>query len=65
MDEAEPARDYVTVAWGPAITVIDETWWYNATIWGEHERLYCLADDPLMETNLAVDERGVCEMMRQ
>ncbi len=64
-EAARSTREYVTVAWGPAITVIDETWWYNATIWGEHERLYRRTDDPKLERDLAGSQREVCEMMRQ
>jgi len=48
-------RDYVTIAWGPLVTVIDDDWWCNATIWGEEPLLYRVKDDPNIEHNLVSD----------
>jgi hypothetical protein len=48
-------RDYVSIAWGPLVTVIDDDWWCNATIWGEEPLLYRVKDDPNLEHNRASD----------
>jgi len=56
-------RDYVTVAWGPLVTVIDDRWWYNATVWGDAEILNDLGKDPLLETDLAAEHPDVCRSM--
>jgi arylsulfatase A-like enzyme len=62
-DTTKPLREYVTVAWGPLVTVVDETWWYNASIWGEGARLYRHKDDPHLETNLAESRPEICTTM--
>ena len=54
------ARDYVTVGWGPLMTVITDAWWYNANIWGEGELLYAVREDPNLERSLAAENRDVC-----
>ena len=53
-------RGHVTVGWGPLITVVTDTWWYNASIWGEGELLYAVRDDPQLEHSLAEEQPGVC-----
>lgn len=58
-------REYVTVAWGPLVTVIDKTWWYNATIWGEDPLLYRYTTDKHLTKNLAPRHPRICEKMRQ
>jgi len=54
------ARDYVTIGWGPLVTVITDQWWYNASIWGEGELLYAVAEDLNLEHSLAKDRPDVC-----
>ena len=54
-------REYVTVAWGPLITVITDDWWYNASIWGEGPLLYAVRDDPCLEHNLAGERPALCK----
>jgi arylsulfatase A-like enzyme len=56
----EPAREYVTIGWGPLVTVVTDEWWYNANIWGEGELLYAVRDDPDLEHSLAGDRPEVC-----
>ena len=56
----QTARDHVSVAWGPLITVITDDWWYNASIWGEGQLLYSVRDDPDLENSLAEENPGVC-----
>ncbi len=56
-------RPYVTVAWGPLVTVIDKDWWFNANIWGEGRLLYRHTGDPNLEHNVAADHPDVCEEM--
>jgi len=48
-----PGREYVTVAWGPHVTYIDERWWCNATFWGAKPLVYDLKRDPTLQRNLA------------
>jgi arylsulfatase A-like enzyme len=36
----EPIRDHVTVGWGGAMTVIDDTWWMNCKVDGRGPFLY-------------------------
>jgi len=64
-DPSRKLRDYVTVAWGPSVTVIDSEWWYNSDIWGEKPLLYRRREDPLHEKNVAASQPTVCEKMRQ
>ena len=54
------AREYVTVGWGPLMTVITDEWWYNANIWGEGELLYAVREDPNLEHSVAKDKPAVC-----
>jgi len=63
LDPKKKAREYVTVAWGPLVTVIDEVWWFNANVWGEGKLLYRHHDDPNLERNLAAEHPDVCERM--
>jgi arylsulfatase A-like enzyme len=58
------ARDYVTVAWGPLVTVITDEWWYNANIWGEGELLFAVRDDPNLGHSLASEKPAVCRELR-
>jgi len=55
-----PARDHVTIGWGPLVTVITDDWWLNASIWGEAPLLYAVKDDPALERNLAPDRPDLC-----
>jgi arylsulfatase A-like enzyme len=56
----QKAREYVTVGWGPLMTVITDDWWYNANIWGEGELLYAIQEDPDLEHSLAEENPTVC-----
>lgn len=58
--EGKPARPYVTIGWGPLVTVITDRWWYNASIWGEGELLYDVRQDPDLTTSLATERPDVC-----
>jgi arylsulfatase A-like enzyme len=58
-------RDHVSIGWGPLVTVITDEWWYNASIWGEGELLYRVADDLLLEHNLAAGQPDVCRALRE
>ena len=49
----KPGRDHVTIAWGPYITFVDDTWWCNAKFWGDDPLLYDLKKDPELARNLA------------
>jgi arylsulfatase A-like enzyme len=57
------AREYVTVGWGPLVTVITNEWWYNASIWGEGELLYRVSEDPDLERSLARERPEVCRQL--
>lgn len=64
-DNSVATRDYVTIAWGPAITVINDTWWYNANIWGDGKLLYDLRNDPGHENNLAEKHPDACDQLHE
>ncbi len=57
----QTGRDYVTVAWGPAITFINDRWWCNAMFWGDNPLLYDLQEDPTLTTNQAQEHPEVVE----
>ncbi len=57
------SRSHATVAWGPLVTVIDDAWWCNATIWGEEPLLYRVQDDPELTNNLADQHPDVVERL--
>ena len=63
--EAQRVRDYVTVAWGGLVTVIDDEWWYNDNLWSEGPLLYRVKEDPHLEHNLAGEHPQVCRQMLQ
>ena len=56
-------HDYVTIAWGPLLTVIDEKWWFNASIWGKAPLLYDVQNDPNLENDLSKEYPEVCKRM--
>jgi len=58
-------RDHITCAWGTAVTVVTETWWYNSNVWGEGARLFDRKDDPYHERNIAEAMPDVCSQMLQ
>ncbi len=63
----EPERsfhDHITIGWSTNVSVINDKWWYNASIFGEEPKLYDLENDFELITNLAKDEPGICEEMR-
>jgi hypothetical protein len=55
---------FSSLAWGPLITVITATWWYNANIRGEGALLYAVWDDLHLEHNVAANHPQVCEHLR-
>jgi len=63
-DPSHPTREYVTIAWGPLVTVIDDTHWFNASIWGEAPLLYAYREDPQLTRNLAAERPEMCQKMR-
>ena len=40
LNKSKPRREHVTVGWGSAVTVIDESWWFNSKIDGRGAFLY-------------------------
>ncbi|MBN1346971.1 MAG: sulfatase [Phycisphaerae bacterium] len=52
-------RDHVTVAWGSAVTVVNDRWWFNAKANGRGVFLYDIADDPRLGKNVADDHPDV------
>jgi arylsulfatase A-like enzyme len=53
VENGEPIRDHVTVAWGSAVTVITEQWWMNCKIDGKGAFLYDLSNGAPSEKNVA------------
>ena len=63
VNNGQPIRDHVTIAWGPNITVIDDNWWLNCKVNGSGVLLYDLnASDPF-EKNVADEHRDVAERL--
>jgi arylsulfatase A-like enzyme len=54
-----PGREYVTVAWGPEVTMIDDRWWCNANLSGDHPLLFALQEDPELAQDLAESHPAV------
>lgn len=46
-------RTHVTVGWGTGMTVINDSWWFNAKIDGTGVFLYNMKEDPKMLRNVA------------
>lgn len=65
LEEQRAFRPYVTIGWGPLITVITDDWWYNANIWGEGELLYAVKTDALLQHNVAAEHAEVCQDLRR
>ncbi len=57
----KPARDHVTVGWGPEVTYIDDKWWCNDAFWGVNPLLYDLQSDSELTRNLAADHPEVVQ----
>jgi len=53
LQDGKPLRDHVTVGWNAAITVVDDRWWLNCKIDGTGAFLFNLAQDPMLERNVA------------
>ncbi len=51
--DGRPIRDHVTVAWGTALTVVDDKWWFNGKIDGSGAFLYDMDKDPGLLKNIA------------
>jgi len=56
-------RDHVTVAWGPAITVIDKKWYLNCLINGKGPFLYNIEEDPYLEKNIADENKEIIDFL--
>lgn len=52
-------RDHVTVAWGSAVTVITDRWWFNGKVDGSGAFLYDLKSDQPFIKNVADDNADV------
>ena len=63
IDKNANNRKYVIVAWGSFITVIDNEWWYNATMWGKRALLYNRKKDKELKSNLAKKYPQICKKM--
>lgn len=60
LDGDDGAREYVTIGWGPLVTVVTDEWWYNASIWGEGELLHAVQHDPSLQRSLAEERPETC-----
>jgi arylsulfatase A-like enzyme len=58
-----PLRDHATVAWGSAVTVIDDSWWLNCKVDGTGTLLYDLASPRPFEDNVAHEEPEVASRL--
>jgi len=53
------SRDYVTVGWGAAVTVITDRWWFNCKVDGTGAFLYDLKNAQPFIRNVADDNKDV------
>jgi len=58
-------REYVSIGWNATITVIDDEWWYNASVWGDAPLLHRLQEDPELMRDVAAEYPKVVELMRE
>ncbi|MCH8093853.1 MAG: sulfatase [Chloroflexi bacterium] len=58
-----PDRDHITVAWGDAITVIDDHWWMNCKVDGSGPFLYDLSAESPFSTNNADENPEIVEAL--
>lgn len=59
-DGAPGPRQHVVVGWGPAITVVDDRWWFNGKVDGTGALLYDrTAEGDFQATNLAAEKPDV------
>lgn len=58
-----PIRDHVTVGWGAAMTVVDDTWWFNAKIDGTGALLFPASRSPGEVPSVAADHPDVLRSM--
>ncbi len=56
-------RDYVSIGWLATVSVIDNQWWYNASVWGDEPLLFDLTKDPNLLRDVASQHPDVCRMM--
>ena len=63
LDREAAGRDHITCAWGTAVTVVTDEWWYNSDVWGDGRRLFHRKNDPYQETNLADQRPETCETL--
>lgn len=61
--DGEEIRDHVTVAWGPAITIIDKKWYLNCLVDGKGPFLYDIEEDPNLEKNIADENKEVVDFL--
>jgi arylsulfatase A-like enzyme len=59
VDGGPAPRDHATVAWGSAVTVIDDRWWFNSKINGKGAFLFDLESPEGMGRNVASDNPDV------
>ena len=48
-------RDHATIAWGSAVTVVDEKWWFNCKVNGKGALLYSLGSEGPFGKNVVDD----------
>ena len=55
----EAFRDHLTIAWGSAITVVDDGWWMNCKVDGSGPFLYDLSSEQPFAENVADDHPDI------
>jgi arylsulfatase A-like enzyme len=61
VEGGNPIRDHVTVAWGSAVTVIDQNWWLNGKVNGKGILLRDLDTENPFESNVADDNPDIVQ----
>ena len=58
-------RDHATVAWGSAVTVVDDRWWFNSKVNGKGVFLYDMNTENWYGNNVADENPGVAKRLLQ
>ena len=63
VDGGPAVRDHATVAWGSAVTVVNDQWWFNSKVNGRGAFLYDISGDRVLDGNVADDRPDAAKEM--
>jgi len=65
VEGGDQIRDHATVAWGSAVTVVDDKWWFNSKVNGKGAFLYDMSGENWYGKNLADENPAVAKRLLQ